>query len=58
MLFYLIYRIQEEDQIWLDDDVFVGELPDCNTLEMIKALNGKWTKQEFILYKGIVLCYF
>ena len=35
------FRIQEEDQIWFDDDIFVGELPDCNTSEMIEALDGK-----------------
>ena len=38
---FLNFRIQEEDQIWFDDDVFVGELPDCNTSEMIEALDGK-----------------
>ena len=26
-----------------DDDVFVGDLPDCNTSEMIEALDGNKT---------------
>ena len=44
----LNFRIQEEDQIWFDDDIFVGELPDCNTSEMIEALDGKYMFCTFV----------
>ena len=47
---FLNFRIQEEDQIWFDDDVFVGELPDCNTSEMIEALDGKYIFSQLGLF--------
>ena len=33
-------RLHEEDPIWLNDDIFVGDLPDCSTHQMVQALNG------------------